>query len=148
VTHEPQGGPSLSPRVLIVDDDADSREMHTVALSVMGFAPVSVANAETAFAQACDLRPDAVVTDLMLPGLSGLDLARRLRADSRTADTAIIALTGHASDSTRLRARAAGCDRCLVKPCVPDALARAIHDVLASRDQSQSPVEMIGNIAI
>jgi CheY-like chemotaxis protein len=134
VTHEPQvGGPFISPRVLIVDDDAESREMYTVALSLLGFEALSVPNAEEAFAEACAVHPDAVVTDIMLPRLSGLDLARRLRGDSRTTDTGIIVLTGHASESTRRRARAAGCDRFLVKPCVPDALALAIHDVLASR---------------
>ena len=123
---------STSPRVLIVDDDGDTRDMYTVALSIMGFQPVAATNAEEAFAQARDVPPDAIVTDLTLAGLSGLDLARRLRGDARTADAGIIVLSGHSSESTEQRAREAGCDRYLVKPCLPDALALEIHGVLAS----------------
>lgn len=123
------------PRVLIVDDDGDTREMYTVALTVMGFQPVAVTNAEEAFAQACEVHPDAIVTDMTLPGLSGLDLARRLRGDARTTNVGIIVLSGHSSEVTQQRAREAGCDRYLVKPCLPDALALEIHDVLASRHQ-------------
>ena len=76
-----------------------------------------------------------IVTDLTLPALSGLDLARRLRADARTTDVSIIVLSGHSSESTEQRARKAGCDRYLVKPCLPDALALQIHNVLAVRHQ-------------
>jgi DNA-binding response OmpR family regulator len=125
--------------VLIVDDDGDSREMYTVALSVMGFQPVTAANAEDGFAQACDVHPDAIVTDITLPDVSGLDLTRRLRRDARTADTGIIVLTGHASMSILLHAQDAGCDRFLVKPCLPDTLAVEIRGVLATR---QHPVRV------
>jgi two-component system cell cycle response regulator DivK len=125
--------------VLIVDDDGDSREMYTVALSVMGFHPVAATNAEDAFAQACTVHPDAIVTDITLPDVSGLDLARRLRRDARTADTSIIVLTGHSSDSIEHCARDAGCDRFLVKPCLPDALAVEIRDLLASRQHMSEP---------
>jgi two-component system cell cycle response regulator DivK len=129
------GVPSISPRVLIVEDDGDTRDMYTVALSIMGFQPVAATNAEEAFAQARDLRPDAIVTDLTMGGLSGLDLARRLRGDARTADAGIIVLSGHSSASRKQRAREAGCDRYLVKPCSPDTLALEIRSVLASRHQ-------------
>jgi DNA-binding response OmpR family regulator len=113
--------------------------MYTVALSVMGFQPVEATTAEDAFAEACNVRPDAIVTDMVLPDVSGLDLTRRLRSDPRTTHTSIIVLTGHSSDSTERRARDAGCDRFLIKPCLPDALAVAIRDVLASRpDISES----------
>jgi two-component system cell cycle response regulator DivK len=121
--------------VLIVDEDGDTRDMYTVGLSIMGFQPVAATNAEEAFAQARDLRPDAIVTNLTLVGVSGLDLARRLRGDARTADAGIIVLSGHSSKATEQRAREAGCDRYLVKPCLPDTLALEIRSVLASRQQ-------------
>jgi len=127
----------MSPVVLIVEDDADSRDMYSVALSVMGFQPCAVDNAEDAFARACDMHPDAVVADVTLPGASGLDLTRRLRADSRTREAGIIILSGHAFAAAEQRARNAGCDRYLVKPCLPDALALEIHNVLNSRHASR-----------
>jgi CheY-like chemotaxis protein len=122
---------SGSPLVLIVDDDQDSREMYTVALSVTGFEPVVATTAEEAFSQACNVQPDAIFTAIMLPDGSGLDLTRRLRADSRTRGINVIVLTSHSSESTRRSARAAGCDRLLTMPCLPDALALEIDHVLA-----------------
>jgi len=119
--------------VLIVDDDSDSCDMYSVALSVMGFQPNAVSTAEDAFARACDIHPDAIVADVSLAGASGLDLTRRLRADTRTKDVGIIVLSGHAAAAAEQQASDAGCDRYLVKPCLPDALALEIHDVLNSR---------------
>jgi two-component system cell cycle response regulator DivK len=135
---------STSPRVLIVDDDDDTREMYTVALTVMGFQAVAATNAEEASAQARDVRPDVIVTDLTLPGLSGLDLARRLRGDARTTDTGIIVLSGHSSESMEQRAREAGCDRYLVKPCLPDALALAINGCSLLDTSWLRSIRMIG----
>jgi DNA-binding response OmpR family regulator len=119
--------------VLLVDNDEDSREMYSVGLSVMGFRPFAAADAEDGFACACDVHPDVIVADVGLPGVSGLELARRLRGDARTNDAGIIMLTGHANDSAQQQADAAGCDRFLIKPCLPAALALAIHDVLITR---------------
>jgi len=83
------------------------------------------------------MHPDAVIADVTLPGASGLDLTRRLRADIRTKDAGIIVLSGHASAAAEQRAHDAGCDRYLVKPFLPDALALEIHDVLKSRQQAR-----------
>jgi len=63
--------------------------MYSLALSFLGFRPCAVSNAEDAFARACDMHPDAVIADVTLPGASGLDLTRRLRADIRTKDAGI-----------------------------------------------------------
>jgi DNA-binding response OmpR family regulator len=130
---------SDSPVVLIVDDDQDSREMYMTGLSGMGFQPRGVATADEAFARACDVPADVVVADISLPGVSGVDLTRRLRHDARTRHAGIVVLTGHAYGSTQEQeARQAGCDRYLVKPCLPDALALEIHNVLASRQQGST----------
>lgn len=132
--------------MLIVDDDADSCDMYSVALSVMGFQPNAVSNAEDAFTRACAIQPDAVVADLSLNGASGLDLTRRLRADTRTRDIGIIVLSGHTFDAAEQRASDAGCDRYLVKPCLPDALAFEIHDVLNARRHAR-PASMTARIS-
>jgi CheY-like chemotaxis protein len=121
------------PVVLIVDDDQDSREMYTLALSAMGFRPLAAVDADDAVARARECPPDVVVTDVHLPGVSGLELTRQLRTDVRTKSAGIILLTGHAVGSVRQQAHDAGCDRFLVKPYLPDALAVQIHEVLHAR---------------
>ena len=121
------------PVVLIVDDHEESLAMYAFGLLAMGFQPIMAATVEDGFERACTIQPDAVVADVSLPGISGLDLTRRLRSDARTRDIGIVVLTGHAAPSVQQQAEAAGCDRFIVKPCPPDALAFELRDVLWSR---------------
>jgi DNA-binding response OmpR family regulator len=117
---------------LIVDTHLESLAMYAFGLLAMGFQPVTAGNVDEAFARACDVHPDAVVADITAPAASGRALTRRLRGDSRTRDAGIIVLTGvdegYAGDPW--------CDRVLLKPCLPDALAFEIHDLLSSRRQA------------
>ncbi|MBA2305141.1 MAG: response regulator [Acidobacteria bacterium] len=125
--------PLNAPVILLVDDHPDSVEMYTVGLLAMGFQPLSAANADDAFARACECQPDVIVADVAMPGASGFELTRRLRGHARTKDAGIILLTGHALDSARQEAAAAGADRFLLKPCLPEELALEIRDVIAHR---------------
>lgn len=111
--------------------------MYAIGLLAMGFQPITSETAEDAFARACHIRPDVVVADVTLTGASGIELARRLRADRRTAHAGIIVLTGQAVGSTRQQATDAGCDRLLLKPCLPDVLALEICDVLNHRPDAR-----------
>jgi two-component system, OmpR family, phosphate regulon response regulator PhoB len=126
-------GPAL---VLVVDDHLDSAEMYAFALDRLNIQSLTAASIEEAYALASERRPDAIVSDLQLSSGSGLDLARRLRADAATRDVAIIMVTGHAASSTAAEAHAAGCDRFLLKPCLPADLATAIMEVLESRQRT------------
>jgi CheY-like chemotaxis protein len=103
----------------------------------MGFQPVTAETAEDGFECPCRLKPDVVVADVSLAGMSGLDLTRRLRRDMRTRDARIIVLTGRALGGVKDKAEAAGCDRFLVKPCLPDVLALEIRNVLHQRDAAR-----------
>jgi two-component system, cell cycle response regulator DivK len=125
--------PSSSPVVLIVDDHEDSLAMYAFGLLALGFQPITADTGEEALARACEFRPDVVVADVALPGISGLDLTRRLRQDARTRDAGIIVLTGAACASVKQQADDAGCDRFLLKPCMPDALAGEIREVIHHR---------------
>jgi CheY-like chemotaxis protein len=125
-----------SPVVLLVDDHEDSAAMYSIGLLAMGFQPITAETAEDGFERACHTRPDVIVADVSLGGTSGLELTRRLRGDMRTRDTGIIILTGHTSDATKQEASAAGCDRFLLKPCLPDVLALEIRDVLNQRQDA------------
>ena len=116
--------------VLIVDDDRDTREMYCESLRTMGFDPATAPSAEEALRMAAEMPPAVVVTDLRFNGrMDGAELARRLRADGRTKDVRIIMLTGASLGADRERAEAAICDRLLLKPCLPDALAAEIRDL-------------------
>ena len=120
-----------SPVVLVVDDHQDSLSMYAMGLQALGCRPVTARNADDGFARACDSHPDVIVTDVNLPGTSGLELTRRLRSDARTKHLGIIVLSGHSAGSISREAHDAGCDRILVKPCLPDALAVEVREVLA-----------------
>jgi two-component system, cell cycle response regulator DivK len=126
------GGPNhpVSPVVLLVDDHEDSAAMYAIGLLAMGLQPVTAATVEDGFERACRVQPDVVVADVGKAGTASLELTRRLRGDTRTRAARIIVLTGHAIGSMKDRARAAGCDRFLLKPCLPDVLAMEIYDVL------------------
>jgi CheY-like chemotaxis protein len=90
----------------------------------------AVADGAAAIGEVSAHPPDVVVTDLALPGIDGFELTRRLRNDPACRATPIICLSGFISAGHGERALAAGCTRVLQKPCLPDALAEAIADVL------------------
>ena len=122
------------PIVLLVDDYEDSAAMYAIGLLAVGFQPVAAATVDEAFERACCIQPDVVVAEVSVGGKSGLDLTRRLRRDARTRGARIIVLTGSALGGTKSKAEAAGCDRFLVKPCLPDVLALEIRSVLHRRE--------------
>jgi chemosensory pili system protein ChpA (sensor histidine kinase/response regulator) len=77
--------------------------------------------------------PDIVVTDLALPRMDGFELVQRMRADERLRHVPVIALSGFSGSDYETRARAAGSDVVLQKPCLPDDLARAVESAARSR---------------
>jgi CheY-like chemotaxis protein len=118
--------------VLLVEDDPTGREMYATALEQAGFRVAQAHNGLQALDKALELRPDVVVTDLAIPGIDGLELCRRLRVDPRTGRIPIIGITGYSGFvADPERATRAGCDRILIKPCLPDDLQREILRLLA-----------------
>src|SRR5262245_24925548 len=88
--------PTPQPFVLLVDDDADSRELYAIGLQPFGFeiAEADSADAAFLFIQDAPRRPDVVVTDLTMPGLPTVELIQKLRSDPRTEAIHTIVLTG------------------------------------------------------
>jgi len=120
--------------LLLVNCFPDEREMYVEYLRYAGFDPVEVCEPADAFEIATSLRPAVIITDLVLPHGSGVELIRQLRSDARTQQTIIIVVTGHAFPTHRVQAQAAGCDVFLAKPCVPHDLVIAIqHELSTSR---------------
>ena len=118
------------PRVLLVDDYPDAREMYSEYLQFSGFDVIEAANGMEALQRAADEAPDIILMDLSLPVMDGWEATRRLKADRRTAEIPVVALTGHALAGISEGARQAGCDAFVTKPCLPEDLVREIRKVL------------------
>ena len=120
------------PRVLIVDDFSDNREMYAEYLRVVGFRVDEAANGREALEKAMAAPPDAVVMDLSLPEVDGWEATRRLKSDPRTRHVPVIAVTGHALAGHSRSALEAGCDAFVTKPCLPEDLAAHVRKLLAN----------------
>jgi len=118
--------------VLVVDDFADNREMYSEYLSFSGYDVIEAKNGIEAIAAAQDRLPDIIVMDLSLPLMDGWEATRRLKADERTRQIPVVALTGHSLAGHLRGAREAGCDSFLAKPCLPDQLVAEIRRMLES----------------
>jgi two-component system cell cycle response regulator DivK len=117
--------------VLLVEDDRDGRLLFGEWLRDAGFRVEQAHNGLQALERAFDLRPDAILTDLNLPGIDGYELTRRLKSDPRTSGIPILAVTGYApftQDSPR--AERAGCDAVMLKPCDQDELERTLKALI------------------
>lgn len=113
--------------VLLVEDDRDGRILFAEWLKDAGCAVEQAHNGLQALERAFDLRPDAILTDLNIPGIDGYELTRRLRNDVRTRDIPILAMTGYGPfTQDPARAERAGCDAVLVKPCDAEQLTATL----------------------
>ena len=121
--------------VLLVEDHVDSRQMYAEFLRAQ-FNVVEAEDGVGALQLMQQSRPDIVVTDLALPRMDGFELMQRMRADERLRDVPVIALSGFSGSEYESRAREAGSDLVLQKPCLPDELARAVVAAAKSRKGS------------
>src|SRR5205823_10285278 len=127
---------SEKPRVLVVDDYPDAREMYSEYLEYCGFEVVQAANGIEALQRALETQPDIILMDLSLPVMDGWEATRRLKADKRTGKIPVVALTGHALAGISEGAKKAGCDAFVTKPCLPEDLVREIRKVLEAPPSS------------
>jgi two-component system phosphate regulon response regulator PhoB len=117
-------------RILVVEDEQAIREMVGFALKKAGFQFEEVADAEQALMSIASQPPDLILLDWMLPGMSGVDLARRLRREELTATLPIILLTARVEESDRVYGFEVGADDYVTKPFSPRELIARIHAVL------------------
>jgi len=122
--HEP---PQALKRVVVVDDDPDICEMLGYILAEAGFAVELAADGEQGLAAVRRLRPALVVLDWTMPGVSGIEVCRMLRADPATAEIRILIVSARAEASDREESRSAGADDHLVKPFVRRELVRRVR---------------------
>ncbi len=121
------------PRVLLVDDDVDTRDMYAWSLEARGFDVLSAGNAAIATAMAVERRPDAIVTDFTLPGEDGFVLATRIRAARGLQDTPMVLVSGRAFVGNTGERAMEVFDRVLLKPVLPDDLIGEIVPLMLDR---------------
>ncbi|MBP7453615.1 MAG: phosphate regulon transcriptional regulator PhoB [Ottowia sp.] len=129
------------PRVLIVEDEAPIAELIAVNLRHNGFQPTWAMDSETAQRELDDQLPDVILLDWMLPGESGLALAKKWRKDARTKSVPILMLTARGDESDRVAGLDAGADDYIIKPFSTKEMLARIRAVLRRR----SP-EMAGGV--
>jgi two-component system, OmpR family, phosphate regulon response regulator PhoB len=132
--------------VLIVDDEASIREMIAVALEMADYQVLEADNAQAAHALVVDRQPDLVLLDWMMPGTSGIELARRLKREEATAEVPIIMLTAKGEEDNKIQGLEAGADDYITKPFSPRELVARLKAVLrrATPRGVEDPVEVEG----
>ena len=130
--------PTNPRRVLVVDDNVDSVESMEVLLQLWGHEVRTAQDGPAALTVAAEYRPDVVLLDIGLPGMSGYEVAQRLREIPGLAGTVLVAVTGYGQESDRRRTREAGFNRHLVKPVEPAHLQEILAAVPASRQVPQA----------
>jgi CheY-like chemotaxis protein len=117
--------------VLVVEDEAQTQDlMRLVVEDLLGGAARICADGEQAMREAAERPPALILLDLMLPRVSGWEVARRLRQSPRTSSVPIIAVSALSRSQEREAALHAGCDAYLTKPFTPDDLARLVTTTL------------------
>ncbi len=119
--------------ILIVDDNAANLKLARVLLQAEGYEVRAAANAEEALAVLKGYRPRLILMDIQMPGMDGLELTRRLKADPSLSHVVILALTSYAMKGDEEKAMAAGCDGYFAKPIDTRRLPAQIAEFLARR---------------
>jgi PAS domain S-box-containing protein len=114
--------PSAARSILVVDDETDSTDSLAMFLRLRGHEVRTAHDGPSALEEVARHPPDVVFLDLGLPGMSGYDVARQIRAQPQTRDLRLVALTGYGTEADRAKSRAAGFDVHLAKPVDPPAL--------------------------
>jgi CheY-like chemotaxis protein len=137
----PAETPSL---ILIADDNADTREMYTLYLNMVGHRVETAEDGHEAILKARAMHPDLIVMDLQMPKLDGWAAIRELQSRAMTAAIPVIVLTGHDfNEYLKPAALAVGAVSYLMKPCLPEHLAREVSARLtARRNRGQLPADL------
>jgi CheY-like chemotaxis protein len=121
----------MSKRILLVEDSDTTRLSHRIMISKRtGYDVIAVANGAEALKLAAAQTPDLVLMDVMMPGMDGLEVCRRLRKQKATAQVPIVLLTFRVGEESVSEGYASGCTAYLKKPILPDELVDALRQHL------------------
>lgn len=127
-------------KIMLVEDDKSLREIYGVRLFAEGYDIVSAGDGEEALAIAIKERPQLIISDVMMPKISGFDMLDILRSTTETRGIKVIMMTALSSDDQRLRGETLGADRYLVKSQVGiEDVVRVVHEVLGDQAAATAP---------
>lgn len=127
-------------RVLIADDDPDIRELVSIAVTRAGLDLVAVTgDGDSAWIALTEHRPDLVVLDVSMPGMTGLELCARARADESFDDTRIVLLSAGVDDNAREAGRIAGASDFIAKPFSPRELGARLSQLMRNGPRASDP---------
>lgn len=130
-------------KILLVEDDQSLREIYGIRLTAEGYEIVTAGDGEEALAAAIREKPDLIISDVMMPKISGFDMLDILRSTPETKDIKVIMMTALSSDDQRERGERLGADRFLVKSQVGiEDVVNAVHEVLDQSTGTESPNTM------
>lgn len=118
--------------ILVVDDNPVNLKLIRILLTAEGFDVRTATDAEEALAVLATFQPRLILMDLQLPGMDGLELTRRLKAEAATRDTVILAVTAYAMKGDEQKALDAGCDGYIAKPIETRSLPSLVAGYLAT----------------
>jgi two-component system phosphate regulon response regulator PhoB len=145
----PGSAPAAAPRILVVEDEAALSLLLTYNLEAEGFAVERVERGDEAELRLVESPPDLVILDWMLPGVSGLEICRRMRAREGTRTLPVIMLTARGDESERVRGLTIGADDYIVKPfSVPELMARVRALLRRSRPDRVAALLVAGDLAL
>ncbi|MGO9257923.1 MAG: response regulator [Bryobacteraceae bacterium] len=124
--------------ILVVEDSPVSLKLVAAVLRAEGYKVQIASSAEQAWSTLRFLKPQLILVDLFLPGMSGLELTSKIKQDLRLRDVTVVALTGSTMEGDEEKARAAGCDGYLTKPIDPPTLALRVREYLAGDEDIPS----------
>lgn len=134
-------------KIMVVEDDANLREIYSIRITAEGYNVVSAGDGEEALALAVREKPDLILSDVMMPKISGFDMLDILRATPETANIKVVIMTALSSDDQRERGEHLGADRYLVKSQVGiEDVVNAIHEVLGDQDATAPAKPVIESI--
>lgn len=135
-------------KVLVIEDEHEIREMLNFTLTRAGFSVGEADSAEAALGQLDGPLPDLLIVDWMLPGMSGVELARRLRQDEHTANLPMIMLTARGEETDKLKSFDSGMDDYLTKPFSPKELIARIRALLRRTGTPENGVIACGPVRL
>ena len=130
-------------KILLVEDDKSLREIYSVRLLAEGYTLISSGDGEEALAAAIGERPDLIISDVMMPKISGFEMLDLLRSNDSTKNIPVIMLTALSSEQQRERGNRLGADRYLIKSQVGiEDIVRTVHEVLGDQKKPRNVAEM------
>lgn len=136
------------PIILIIEDESAIRDMLSFTLETAGFQVLEAPNAEQGWKMALDTQPDLILLDWMLPGVPGISLLSRIKADDKLHHIPVIMLTAKTDESDQVQGFESGADDYVTKPFSPRALLARIQAMLRRMDTSEGEIVVMGRIRL